>query len=111
MEHSQKVLNYMDSMGISAYKIHKSTGISESTFSKWRAKPTSKIDSSILEKISEYFNVSIDELLGNEQKNKPAAQSDGQDPKDAEIISKLDVLNTGNRDAVLALIDSLLKSQ
>ena len=61
----------MESVGVTGYKLSKATGISESLFGKWKAKPTSKIDATTLKKISDYFGMSIDALIGNEQKNKP----------------------------------------
>ncbi len=41
-----------------------------------------------LTKISDYFGVSIDYLLGNEQKEKPAADSDGLTAKDRRDIAR-----------------------
>lgn len=74
MEHSESVLHFIESRGDSVYKVAKEAGISQSTFSKWKSKPTSKIDTLILEKIANYYGTSIDELLGRKQKNKPAVQ-------------------------------------
>lgn len=86
MEFSQIILNYMELHDISGYKLAKATGISESLFGKWRAKPTSKIDTSNIAKIANYFNVSMDELLGNEQKNKPLVNNDEELTKYLEVL-------------------------
>ena len=64
MEHSQIILSVLKSKNISAYKISKSTGISESLFSKWKSKPTSEIASSNLVLIADYLDCSVDYLLG-----------------------------------------------
>lgn len=48
---------------ITLYKLAHDIGVSESTFSKWKSKPASKIDVSIIQKIAEYFNVSASEVL------------------------------------------------
>ena len=51
--------------GVTAYKVSKETGISQQTFSKWKNKvSTPKIDK--LQKIADYFGVSIDYLMGND---------------------------------------------
>jgi transcriptional regulator len=52
------------SKNISAYRLAKETGISESLFSKWKSKPTSEISSSNLARIADYLDCSVDYLLG-----------------------------------------------
>lgn len=69
MELSQKILQYMQDKGITAYKISKATGISESLFSMWKKKPTSKVSVKNLELIAEYFEITVDELMGKQQKS------------------------------------------
>ena len=63
MEHSQIILDIVKKKNISAYKLSKETGISESLFSKWKSKPTSEISSSNLAKIADYLDCSVDYLL------------------------------------------------
>ena len=64
VEHSQIILNVIAEKNISAYKIAKNTGISESLFSKWKINPTSDISSNNLCKIADYLDCSVDYLLG-----------------------------------------------
>lgn len=64
MEHSQIILSIMNSKNISAYKLSKATGISESLFSKWKKNPTSEIASANLVRIADYLDCSVDYLLG-----------------------------------------------
>lgn len=64
MEHSQIILSLLKDKNISAYKLAKETGISVSLFSKWKKNPTSEISSSNLTRIADYFDCSIDYLLG-----------------------------------------------
>jgi len=64
VKHSQIILNIATERGISAYKIAKETGISESLFSKWKKNPTSEISSSNLVRIADYLSCSVDYLLG-----------------------------------------------
>ena len=89
MEHSERVISFIENSGDTTYKVAKAAGISQSTFSKWRTKPTSKIDSTILEKIANFYGVTIDEIIGNEQKNKPPMLLDDLSPHELELIKML----------------------
>ena len=63
MEHTERILAIMDARNITAYKMSKDTGISESLFSKWREKPSSRVSSANLVRIADYLNCSVDYLL------------------------------------------------
>ena len=53
--------------GVSTYRVAKETGINQQTFSKWKnGISTPKTDK--LQKIADYFGVSIDYLSGNDTK-------------------------------------------
>lgn len=67
MENSEIVLKYIDSHNGTAYQIAKSTGISESTISKWRKNPTSKIDVSVIQKIAAFYGITTSDLLDENQ--------------------------------------------
>lgn len=90
MEYSQIILNFMDSNEVTGYRMAKATGISESLFGKWRSKPTSKIDATTLTKISNYFGISIDELIGNEQKNKPSTEVKGFSADAVKLLERIE---------------------
>ena len=64
MKHSERILKIIEERKITGYKLAKETGISESLFSKWREKPSSKIASQNLELIADYLGCSVDYLLG-----------------------------------------------
>ena len=64
MEPAENILRVMKERGITAYKLSKATGISESLFSKWRDFPTSGISSGNLILIADYLDCSVDYLLG-----------------------------------------------
>lgn len=64
MEHSQRILMLVEKRGITAYRLAKETGISESLFGKWKAKPTSRIASCNIAAIADYLGCSTDYLLG-----------------------------------------------
>lgn len=92
------ILSFMESRGVSGYRLSKDTGISESLFGKWRAHPTSKIDAITVTKIADYFDVSVDFLLGKEQKNNPATQ---HDEISAEILNLFEKLPIEKRKEIL----------
>ena len=64
MKHSERILKIIEERKITGYKLAKETGISESLFSKWREKPSSKIASQNLELIADYLGCSVDYPLG-----------------------------------------------
>lgn len=109
MEYSQIVLQYMDNMGVSAYKLSKILDISESTFSKWRSKPTSKLDTSILVKISKYFNVSLDALLAMETTNTINFTILTENQQD--LLKAFDQLTDKNQDRAIGAVENILFNQ
>lgn len=50
--------------GVTTYQVSKATGITQSTFSNWKSR-RNLISSENGKKIAEYFNVSLDYLMGN----------------------------------------------
>ena len=64
MKHSQIILDLMEKKGVTAYRLAKETGISESLFGKWKVKPTSRIASCNVEAIANYFGCSTDYMRG-----------------------------------------------
>ena len=78
----------LQSRGVTAYQVAKATGIAQSTLSDWkRGRSVPKMDK--MQKIADYFGVSVDYLLGNEEKpTGPTADSDGLTPKDRRDIAR-----------------------
>ena len=61
--------------GVTAYKVAKATGISTGSMTDWKkGRSAPKVDK--LQKIADYFGVSVDYLLGNEPKQKTPAEAD-----------------------------------
>jgi len=104
------VLYLFDSSGKSDTDLEKEIGIPRSTIYDWR-KDRSKSYKNYTNQIASYFNVSLDWLAGNDQKNKPAAKSDELDPLDIKIIELLNALNPDNKRIAFAQIETLLKLQ
>lgn len=78
MEFSDKILKYFTENNIQPATIAKATGIDKSTFSKWKSKPTSKIDFETVYKIVSYLNISIDYLLTGEKTNSSSELSEDE---------------------------------
>ena len=67
--------------GISAYRVSKDTGISTATLSDWKTgKSTPKADK--LQKIADYFCVSVDYLMGISVEEKKAPTLTDKDKRD-----------------------------
>ena len=67
----QRIFQLMEQRHVSAYRVSQETGISQARISGWKTgKSNPKQDA--LEQLADYFGVSVDYLLGNEEK--PASQ-------------------------------------
>lgn len=68
-----KIRELCKSKNISIPKLESELGISSGTISRWdKSAPTA----TNLVKVARYFNVTVDELLGNELKEKPHIEQD-----------------------------------
>ena len=85
-------------------KMSEEIGLSNAAATSWKKGAVPK--SSTIEKISAYFGVSADYLLGKEENKKPADQK-----ADGLRGTGYDELTPENQKMIDALIDSLLKSQ
>ncbi|MDU2971048.1 MAG: helix-turn-helix transcriptional regulator [Veillonella sp.] len=59
---TKNIFKMMDIQGVSAYKLSKETGISESVISRWRSGEQSPSVSSLV-KVSHYFQCGLSELM------------------------------------------------
>lgn len=75
--------------GITITTLCKESGASRGSLTDLKKGRKQTLATDTLFKIAAYFDVSIDYLLGNEQKEKPAAGSDGLTPKDRRDIEKI----------------------
>lgn len=57
---------------VTRYQVSKATGVPQSSLSDW-SKGKSKPKYENMKRIADYFGVSVDYLLGNEEKEKPTA--------------------------------------
>lgn len=76
----------LEKYGVTAYKVSKATGIAGSTFTDWKTgRSTPKQDK--LQKIADYFGVTVDYLVTGKEEPLPKASS--LTPKDERDIEKI----------------------
>lgn len=64
---TKNIFKLMDTKGVSAYKLSKETGISESVISRWRSGEQSPSVSSLV-KVAHYFECGLSELMKGDTK-------------------------------------------
>lgn len=107
MKFSQVLSNIMLNKGISAYRMHKDTGIPEATIGRWR-NGVSTPSQDNLRLIADYLNVSTDYLLGKEQKEKPDIPEDIK--RDIEMaIEQMRKMPEEKRKEILSFIDYTIR--
>jgi hypothetical protein len=80
-------------------------GLSKSLNTKLKNNPTKTINMETAQKIADYFGVSVDRVLGSEQKENPTKQPLG------EVIPSYSDLSPDNQKKVRDFIDALLTVQ
>lgn len=82
----------MKDRGLSRYRVAKDTGIAQSTLSEWKTgKTTPKLDK--IEVLANYFGVTVDYLLGNEEKEKAPAPMTEREQLVDDIIKFVETLS------------------
>lgn len=86
--------------GVSPTRAAIEIGLSNSAPTMWKKrKATPPVD--ILNKVSEYFGVTLDELLSDESEKSPAVSVD---PTTAELLSMVNNMNDEQRARALAML-------
>lgn len=100
---------YCDKAGISGAKLCADAGISKSTLTSLKNGRTKKISTDNLAKMAVRLGVSVDELLGSDQKEKsPASEDVGLDE---ELIRRLCMLTPEEVQRVDAFVQGILASR
>lgn len=92
--------------GVTITDMCRASGAPRGSLSDLKMGRTNGLNAATLSKISAYFGVSVDQLLGNEDAKKPADQK-----ADGLRGTGYDLLNDENRAVIDALIEKLYKSQ
>lgn len=89
--------------GVSPSRAAIDAGLSKSTVSKWKNTPDAEPTGTAIKKLTEYFNISIADLMGEEQKNNPL---DRPEPTEREmrILEALRSKTPAERKALLTLL-------
>ncbi|MDY3987761.1 MAG: helix-turn-helix domain-containing protein [Massilioclostridium sp.] len=111
----RNILHEKNSRRITDRDFQKDLGLYSSAVSEWK-NGKSKSYQKHLAKIANYFGVSTDYLLGNEQKNKPTVDDDEltemlSDPRLKSIYEKLLKLTPENLDLADSQLDAILSHQ
>lgn len=106
------ILSLLQERGISQYSFSKEVGISSGNLSDWKAgRSAPKLEA--IKKIADYFNVSVDYLLGRTDTREAAPSKDEaavllQEPYMKEIAEALRMLTPESRKLVLAQIQAVV---
>ena len=93
---------------ISPSKMCTELGLSRSLITKLKEKPTRTINGDTAQKIADYFGVSVDRVLGSEQKEKPApTNGNGLDKKSLDRAKKLSEATPD----IQSLVDAILNDE
>ncbi len=96
--------------GVSFYRLCKDIGIRQSVLTDLKNNRTSVLSTATLDKLSTYFNVSVDYLLGNEEtKKEPAPISENE--LDLRLIEMLASLTPDEMRQVDAFVQGLLAAR
>ena len=90
-----------------AYQVGKATGISTATLTDWK-KGRSSPKADKLQKIADYFGVSVDYLLGKEQKEKPSGQKAGEPSKIELLTRRVEKLPEEDQERIIKILDTTL---
>lgn len=93
--------------GISPSKAAVDAGLSKSTVTKWKNSPNSEPTGTAIKRLSDYFNVPISELLGEEEKENSPGEltlTEGE----MELLELFRMVPVDQQPVVLAMIKAAL---
>lgn len=102
----QRIETLCKEKGVNVTQMCRDAGVPRGNLTELKMGRTIALSAKTLDKISKYFGVSVDQLLGNEDAKKPA------DQKASGLRGTgYELLNEENRAVIDALIEKLYKSQ
>ena len=108
-----RFVNLCESKGVSLSKAATEAGISKSLVTKWKNNSIKLPSPDVLDKLSNYFGISVAELISeNGQNNKPTPVS-GDELSDAEheFIKLFRLVPEQDRDLVVEMVRAALRSK
>lgn len=105
----ENIKSLCDQNGIKPGKMCVEANVSKGLISDLKMGRKKTVQVETAQKIADYFGVSVDRVLGSEQKEKPIANSDEQ--LDSELIMRLCQLTPAELQKVDAFVQGLLASR
>ena len=106
----KKIRDLCDQRGISGYKLCKDIGMQPSLMTDLKMGRQTGLSAKNMDKVANYFGVSIEYLLGTEKEKKPSADN-SEELLDNEIIERLISLTPAELEKVDAFVQGLLASR
>ena len=108
-----KFVQICKSRGISPSRAAVEAGLSKSTVTKWKTTPDAEPTGAALKKITEYFGITISELLGEETEKTPtgSGERDILDEVDLAFYGNYKELSEANKETLRAMARVLLEQE
>jgi len=104
----ERIIELKDKRNLSDKEFGVQSGMGEKAIDNWK-RGNSASFMKRLDEIAKFFDVTTEYLLGNEQKNKPAAKSDELSPQDRKIIDLIQSLSPEKKRIALAQLEAMSK--
>ncbi len=108
MPFAERLTELMESHNMTNYRLSKTIGCSATTVANWL--DGKEVTQSYLQKLSEAFEVSVDSLLGFEQKEKSPVDID-EELLNSELIRRLCCLTPKEMEKVDTFVQGLLAAR
>ena len=101
-----KFVQVCKTRGISPCRAATEAGLSKSTVTKWKTTPDAEPTGAAIKKITEYFDITIAELMGEENKKAPTAngERDILDDVDVAFYGDFKELNEDEKETVRDMV-------
>lgn len=104
-----RIQSLCKSKGVSGSRMCLDLGLSKSTLSDLKNGRTKGISVATAQKIAGYFGITVDELYGEEQKEKPTVQDDGLTENQRELIEFVKHVPDESAAMILKVIRSIVE--
>ena len=106
----KKIRDLCEQRGISGYKLCKDIGMQPSLLTDLKMGRQASLSAKNMDKVANYFDVSMEYLLGTEKEKKSSAE-DSEELLNNEIIERLISLTPAELEKVDAFVQGLLASR
>ena len=92
---------------VSASRMCLDLGLSKSTMSNMKSGRAKRLSVPTSQKIANYFGITVDELYGDEQKEKPTVQDDGLSDEKRKLLDRIKDLPEEQIELLLRVAESI----